>query len=89
MAMATIAAVSQGFRAVTVPAVVRSPPLAAADTGGVLRSTIQALPGPATCGTTMALCPGASTLREMGSLSVASGIKFTCLSADRFDYLHT
>jgi len=56
----------------TVNPVGHSTTLAAGVTGGVLRSSVQALPGPATCLTAMALYIGTpSTLSLMDSLSVA------------------
>ena len=74
MAMEATQAVFRVFRAVSLAALVRSASLAPAVTGGVLRSTMHPVPGTATWITTLALYSGPTTLREMVSLSVASGI---------------
>jgi len=74
MAMAQIPAVSQVFRAVAVTTLAHSTPLATTVAGGVLRRAIRAVPGTASCFTSMAVSTGPATISGVGSLSVASGI---------------
>ena len=83
MAMELISAAFQVFRAVTVATMERSTTLATTDSGGVLRSSIQAMPGAASCFTAMALLTGATAIRQMGCLFVALGINLF----DSFDNL--
>jgi len=73
--MAPTAAVSQVFRAVTVTSLDHSPTLATAVAGGVLRRAVLTLPGTAPCVTTLAMWTGTTTVSDLGSLSVASGIR--------------
>jgi len=83
MATAPIAAAFQVFRAVAVTSVVHSAALAKSVSGGVLRSTIRTMPGSAACFTALAMWAGSTSLREKGSLFVASGINLF----DSFDNL--
>jgi hypothetical protein len=48
--------------------------LASTVTGGVLQSTIQTMPGTASCITPMAMSTGTTSIRKTGCLFVASGI---------------
>ena len=75
--------VSQVFRAGTVTTMEHSATLVTSVTGGVLRRTLLTVPGTATWVTSMAVSTGASALRILGSLSVASGINLF----DSFDNL--
>ena len=75
--------VFQVFPAAAATNMERSPTLIPPVAGGVLRRTLQPVPGTAAWVTTLAMCTGTTTIRKMGSLSVASGIN----SFDLFDNL--
>ena len=68
--------VSQVFRAVTVTSMESSTTLATTLAGGVLRRTIQMLPGTATWISAVAFWAGTAAIRGEGFLFVASGIEF-------------
>lgn len=63
------------FLAVTATSLDVTTPLATAVTGGVLRSTIQAMLGTASWATTVALQTATTTVREVACLLGASGIE--------------
>ncbi|MFT7250246.1 MAG: nicotinamide mononucleotide (NMN) deamidase PncC [Arcticibacterium sp.] len=64
----------QDFRAATVAPVEHSSILATSATGGVLQSTIQQIPGTASCSMAVTMSTGAATIRGMGFMFVVSGI---------------
>ena len=75
MQLQTTAADFQVFRAITVTAMAHLAALATTVTGGVLRGSIQPVPGSATWVTPMAMPTESTTISQMGFLSVASGIR--------------
>ena len=84
-------AASQVFRAVSVSAMERSTTLAASVAGGVLRISVQALPGVAAWVTTLAVwgpAPITPTIREVGTLFVALGINPNSFQAQSFLLKH-
>ena len=74
-ATAPTPAVFQVFQAVPEASIEPSPTLATTVTGGVLMSTVRAVPCSSPWATTLALFSGMWAVSRMGSLSVASGIR--------------
>ena len=84
MAMAPMITASLLFRVAAVAPMVHSTTLATTVAGGVLLSAVPITPGLGICTTTTSMCTGAATIRSMGFLCVASGIRFISL----FDNFH-
>jgi len=63
------------FRAVTAATMGITTALATTVTGGVLRRTLQTMPGTATCTTAMGMRTEAASVRILGFLLGVSGIK--------------